>query len=40
MLGGDQEFGMRAGTENLPGIVDMAHARKILGFFLFHKKQK
>jgi cysteine desulfurase len=26
--GGSQEFGMRAGTENIPGIVGMAHALK------------
>ena len=30
LTGGDQEFGMRAGTENLPGIIGMAKAVEIL----------
>ena len=30
LTGGDQEFGMRAGTENLPGIIGMAKAIEIL----------
>lgn len=30
LTGGDQEFGMRAGTENLPGIIGMAKAVELL----------
>src|SRR5579862_123169 len=30
LTGGDQEFGMRAGTENLPGIIGMAKAIELL----------
>lgn len=30
LLGGDQEFGMRAGTENLAGIIGMAKAIELL----------
>jgi cysteine desulfurase len=30
LTGGDQEFGLRAGTENLPGIIGMAKAIELL----------
>jgi len=34
LTGGDQESGMRAGTENLPGIIGMAKAIELLNIEL------